>query len=112
MNRGVRSNVGAVNTGPLTPDRIVEAAEETLRRFGPGKATVVDVARALGVSHGSVYRHFASKTALREAVTVTWLQRVHEPLESIPAGPGPQRLRQWMTTLVHQKRARALADPE
>ena len=34
------------------------AAEEVLRRYGPPKATVVDVARALGVSHGSVYRHF------------------------------------------------------
>jgi AcrR family transcriptional regulator len=101
-----------VSADALTREQILRAAEDVLRRFGPGKATVVDVARALGVSHGSVYRHFASKTALREAVTVTWLQRVHEPLESIPAGPAAQRLRQWMTTLVHQKRARALADPE
>ena len=30
----------------LTRDRILEAAEEVLRRFGPSKATVVDVARA------------------------------------------------------------------
>jgi AcrR family transcriptional regulator len=34
---------------------------------------VVDVARALGVSHGSVYRHFPSKAALRDAVTERWL---------------------------------------
>ena len=38
-------------------------------RRRPAKATVVDVARALGVSHGSVYRHFPTKAALREAVT-------------------------------------------
>ncbi len=31
---------------PLTLDRIVSAAEDVLRRFGPAKATVVDVARA------------------------------------------------------------------
>ena len=54
---------------PLTPERILEATEEVLRRYGPAKATVVDVARALGVSHGSVYRHFPTKAALREAVT-------------------------------------------
>jgi hypothetical protein len=47
-------------TETLTQERILEAAEEVLRRFGPAKANVVDVARALGVSHGSVYRHFPS----------------------------------------------------
>ena len=36
----------------LTPDRILDAAEEALTRYGPAKTTVVDVARALGVSHG------------------------------------------------------------
>ena len=30
---------------PLTRDRILAAAEDVLRRFGPAKATVVDVAR-------------------------------------------------------------------
>ena len=45
----------------LTPERILEATEDVLRRFGLAKATVVDVARALDVSHGSVYRHFPSK---------------------------------------------------
>jgi AcrR family transcriptional regulator len=44
-----------MNDSPLTYEQILEAAEDVLRRFGPGKATVVDVARALGVSHGSVY---------------------------------------------------------
>ena len=64
----------------LTPDRILDAAEETLTRYGPAKTTVVDVARALGVSHGSVYRHFPSKAALRDAVTERWLARVSDPL--------------------------------
>jgi Bacterial regulatory proteins, tetR family len=40
----------------LTTDRILEVAVVVLRRFGPDKATVIDVARALGVTHGSVYR--------------------------------------------------------
>ena len=73
----------------LTPERILEAAEDVLRRFGPAKATVVDVARTLGVSHGSVYRHFPSKAALRDAVAERWLARISEPLEAVPRGwPG------------------------
>ena len=49
----------------LTPERILEVTEDVLRRYGLAKATVVDVARALDVSHGSVYRHFPSKASLR-----------------------------------------------
>jgi AcrR family transcriptional regulator len=42
----------------------------------------VDVAQALGVSHGVVYRHFPSKAALRDAVTERWLTRLVAPLEA------------------------------
>jgi hypothetical protein len=37
-----------------TPERILRAAEDVLRRSGPEKATVVDLARALGVAHAGV----------------------------------------------------------
>jgi AcrR family transcriptional regulator len=98
----------------LTPDRILEAAEDVLRRFGPAKATVVDVARALGVSHGSVYRHFPSKASLRDAVVERWLARISAPLAFVAAGagPAPERLRRWLDLLVAAKRSRALEDPE
>ena len=98
----------------LTPERILDTAEEVLRRYGPAKATVVDVARALGVSHGSVYRHFDSKAALRDAVTERWLARVSAPLAGIAASdtPAPERLRRWFAALMAAKRARLLDDPE
>ena len=73
---------------PLTAETILDTAEDVLRRFGPAKASVVDVARALDVSHGSVYRHFSSKAALRDAVTERWLARVSEPLEAIVSRRG------------------------
>ena len=100
--------------GALTAEEILVAAEEALRRFGPDKATVVDVARALGVSHGSVYRHFASKAALRDAVAHRWLARVEEPLAAIAAAdsPPPQRLRRWFDEFRRLKREKALGDPE
>jgi AcrR family transcriptional regulator len=98
----------------LTADRILEAAEDVLRRHGLAKANVVDVARSLGVSHGSVYRHFPTKAALRDAVTERWLHRISEPLEAVATGqgPAPERLRRWFDLLVVSKHTRAREDPE
>ena len=98
----------------LTPDRILDAAEDVLRRFGPAKATVVDVAQALGVSHGSVYRHFPSKAALRDAVTARWLARIAAPLADVAAEerPASERLRRWLDLLIASKRRLAREDPE
>ncbi|WP_225844707.1 TetR/AcrR family transcriptional regulator [Streptomyces sp. HPF1205] len=100
---------------PLTRERILEATEDVLRRYGPAKATVVDVARALGVSHGSVYRHFPTKSLLREAVTQRWLDRNRDELEVFAAdtaAPAPERLRRWLDGLFAAKRRKALGDPE
>ncbi|RRR71124.1 TetR family transcriptional regulator [Streptomyces sp. RP5T] len=98
----------------LTAERILEATEEVLRRHGPAKATVVDVARALGVSHGSVYRHFRTKAALREAVTKRWLDRATGMLAGIAeADRDPEaRLRDWLAALFEAKRRKAGDDPE
>ncbi|MFD8396594.1 TetR/AcrR family transcriptional regulator, partial [Streptomyces sp. NPDC059680] len=101
-------------TETLTAERILEATEEVLRRHGPAKATVVDVARALGVSHGSVYRHFRTKAALREAVTKRWLDRTSEKLAVIVTADGTpgERLRAWLAALFETKRHKAGDDPE
>jgi len=100
--------------GHLTPDGILDAAETVLRRFGPKKASVVDVARALGVSHGSIYRHFPSKKALRDAVAGRWLAGVAEPLAKIADKPGKadDKLSNWMRRLVTIKRQKVKEDPE
>ncbi|NLU71577.1 TetR/AcrR family transcriptional regulator [Streptomyces sp. HNM0575] len=98
----------------LTSERILEATEDVLRRYGPAKATVVDVARTLGVSHGSVYRHFRTKSALREAVTQRWLDRTSEQLAPVVDGSEPpeERLDRWLTRLFETKRHKAGDDPE
>src|SRR5690606_41785127 len=67
-----------MRAAPLDAESIMSATEEVLRRHGPEKATVLDVARLLGVSHGSVYRHFPSKAALRDAVIRRWLDQLEE----------------------------------
>jgi AcrR family transcriptional regulator len=98
----------------LTPERILEVTEDVLRRFGLAKATVVDVARALDVSHGSVYRHFPSKASLREAVAKRWLERVSSPLAKIAdsAAPAPARLDRWLRALFAAKQKLVTEDPE
>lgn len=100
---------------PLDAETIVSATEEVLRRHGPEKATVLDVARVLGVSHGSVYRHFASKTALREAVIRRWLDRVRDDLTTAVQDSGltpPDRLRRLLTSMFVAKWTKAREDPE
>jgi AcrR family transcriptional regulator len=98
----------------LTPERILEATEDVLRRYGLAKATVVDVARALDVSHGSVYRHFPSKASLRQAVAKRWLDRANAPLQEIAeaAGPAPARLEKWLRTMFEIKYKKVCDDPE
>ena len=104
----------SLDDAPLTLDRIVSAAEDVIRRFGPAKATVVDVARALGVSHAAVYRHVATKAELRDLVVGRWAETTMPSLRAIAAqpGPAPERLRQLFDALIEVKRRRAAEDPE
>lgn len=96
-------------------DRILDATVDLLRRHGPGKTGVVDVARALDMSHSNVYKHFASKSALFDAVAERWLAFVMAPLTKISADkktPAPKRLKAWVRQLAEVKRKKVLDDPE
>ncbi|SFS95736.1 TetR family transcriptional regulator [Saccharopolyspora flava] len=98
----------------LDRDTVLTATERVLRRHGPAKANVVDVARELGVSHAAVYRHFASKSDLREAVVRRWLGNARDELAEITrsAQPPADRLRSWLTALFEVKRAAVDEDSE
>ncbi|AIQ61354.1 TetR family transcriptional regulator [Paenibacillus borealis] len=100
----------------LSKTEILNAAEQTLRKYGPDKASVTDVAKLLGVSHGTLYRHFPSKAALREAVTERWLEEmIVAPLTEIAAIPTTNALRQlrdYIAKLVELKQHHAAQDSE
>jgi AcrR family transcriptional regulator len=100
--------------GSETRARILAAAEELLRKHGIAKTSVVDVARALEMSHANVYRHFASKSELQDAVAERWLTKIMTPLRVIVAedGDAAERLERWVQTLAALKRAKVLSDPE
>lgn len=101
---------------PLTREAILDAAEQVLRRYGPEKTSVVDIAKFLQVSHGSLYRHFPSKAALREAVTERWLYNsILIPLREVAEkreGSAEEGLRLWFETLISYKRTYAVEEPE
>jgi AcrR family transcriptional regulator len=95
-------------------DRILSAAIDLLRKYGPERVTVLDVAAGAGMSHPNVYRHFKSKKALQEAVMEVWFRQVLEPLGHIAqsAAPVEQRLEKWMVRASNLRQKSYVDDPE
>ncbi|MBC7769373.1 MAG: TetR family transcriptional regulator [Phycisphaerales bacterium] len=110
----VEKAISALVNADSTRERILDTTVELLRRHGLGKTGVVDVARALDMSHSNVYKHFTSKSALFDAVAERWLAQVMAPLTKITAdkkAPAAKRLKQWTRTLAEVKRKKVLGDP-
>jgi AcrR family transcriptional regulator len=61
-----------------TRARIMETAEALFRRLGFAKTTVADIAAELGMSPANIYRFFASKNAIVEAICKRCLSEVEE----------------------------------
>src|SRR5690606_36919854 len=76
-------------------ERILEAAERLFRHYGYSKTTVADIARDLGMSPANVYRFFASKEQIHQAIAGRMLAASLELNRSIAALPLPaaERLR-------------------
>jgi AcrR family transcriptional regulator len=51
-----------------TTTRILDEAERLFRHYGYSKTNVADIARELGMSPANIYRFFASKTKIHEAL--------------------------------------------
>jgi AcrR family transcriptional regulator len=68
--------------------RIIETAERLFREIGFQKTTVSDIARALRMSPANVYRFFATKAEINEAVARQLVGEAEEAAEKIAAGPG------------------------
>ncbi|MDH3208352.1 MAG: TetR/AcrR family transcriptional regulator [Gemmatimonadota bacterium] len=62
-------------------ERILDAAESCLQRFGLSKTTIEDVAQAGGMSRATVYRQFGSRDALLLAVAARDAERVASQAE-------------------------------
>jgi AcrR family transcriptional regulator len=81
------------DTGRDTRERILAEADRLFRHYGYSKTTVADIARELGMSPGNIYRFFASKAAINEAMAERMLaQRVAESAK-IAKGEGSPEAR-------------------
>jgi len=58
--------------------RILDAAERLFRHYGYSKTTVADVARDLGMSPANIYRFFASKVEIHQAICGRMLAMSYE----------------------------------
>ncbi len=74
---------------------IVEVAERLFRQIGFQKTTVADIARELQMSPANVYRFFAAKSEINEAVCMDLLGKIEAEAEKIAASRGSagQRIR-------------------
>jgi len=72
-----------------TRARIIEAAEALFRRLGFAKTAVADIAAELDMSPANVYRFFASKNAIVEAICKRCLSEVEEQAWTVARSKAP-----------------------
>jgi AcrR family transcriptional regulator len=80
------------NRQPVQPPveaRILEIAEEHIRRHGIERTTVIRIAEAAGMSHANVYRYYPSKSALIDEITAHWLKGLEVGIRVIVEAPDP-----------------------
>jgi len=90
----------------------MDVAEEHFRRVGYAKTAVADIAEALGMSSANVYRFFASKGAINEAICLRLLSEVHAMIDQIVAQPHPAaaRLKTMLVELHRFSRSRFIGE--
>ena len=72
-----------------TRARIMETAEALFRRLGFAKTAVADIAAELDMSPANVYRFFASKNAIVEAICRRCLSEVEEKAWAVARSKAP-----------------------
>lgn len=94
--------------------QILDTARAQVRRHGEAKTNVVDIARALGTSHTTIYRHFHSKADIFDALVVEAMRDEEEMASRFVEAEGPfgARLEGMVLALHARKRERFTADAE
>jgi AcrR family transcriptional regulator len=92
--------------------RIMDVAEEQFRRVGYAKTAVADIAEALDMSPANIYRFFASKSAINEAICLRILGEEHTMIDEIVAAkqPAADRLKRLIVELHRFNRSRFIGE--
>lgn len=95
-------------------EQMLQATEVLLKKYGPGRVTVSDVAAVCGMSQSNAYRFFPSKKALIEAGVTRWFKDIDAELDAIAnSDDEPEAcLLHFLLRLYELKRERYEADPE
>jgi len=92
-------------------DRILEVAKEAFTQFGAG-ASLDEIAKQAGVGAGTLYRHFATREALIEAVYRTEVEKLAAAERNFAATMPPiDALRAWMMLFVDYIAAKKIIAP-
>ena len=104
----------AVGGERLTSEKVLDAARDLVRRFGEEKTNVVDIARALGTSHTTIYRRFRSKAEVFGAMVGEAMQDEEELARTFvdSEGAASERLEGLVLALHKRKLERFTNDPE
>ena len=88
--------------------RILDVAEEHFRRVGYAKTAIADLADELGMSSANIYRYFASKGAINEAICKRLLAEIHTIIDEIAArdAAASARLRDMLMAMHHFNKSR------
>jgi AcrR family transcriptional regulator len=76
------------SSGTETHQLIIEVAERLFRQIGFQKTTVADIARQLHMSSANVYRFFAAKSDIHDAVCMDLLGRIEAEAKKIATSHG------------------------
>lgn len=104
--------------GKISQEKIVNTASELIAQTGSTDISLSMIADALGITHGALYKHFASKQKIWEAVAAQWFQTeiLDRVLQSTAknaktAAPAVQ-LHDWLWAFVNAKKTAYTADPQ
>lgn len=102
------------SASPTQRDRILDTAQDLIRRFGGAKTNVVDIAQAMGLSHSAIYRHFRSKADIFDALAAATMAEEAALAETFVKADGSatDRLTALVLALHRSKRAKFADDPE
>lgn len=84
--------------------RILAATEARFRHYGYNKTTVADIASDLGISTAYIYKFYASKLAICEAIVGEMVARIGASLEGVATSdrPASERLRLLYRTMLER----------
>lgn len=97
-----------------TRERILKAAMDRIQHYGYGKTTMSEIARDCDMSAGNIYRFFASKLDIAEAMARKFNAEINQDQAKIArrAIPAPDRLRELIAYTMRTTFEKLDKDPK